>query len=154
LRTHPNDDSRHFYPIPDGPWIDEEFVADAPGLKLELRGRPLSLPIRNEYGRVGIELADSERVHVFELSRYLAAIARDEVLGTSSEQRVSVLPELQRLLALDEWHHPDLASDQRPSELESFNQLAEVLSTGDASKYRPTTAPNTHWTNWPEGGTL
>ena len=154
LRTHPHDDARHFYPIDDGPWIDEEFVADAPGLKVALRGRPMSLPTRDEYGHAGIELEDSERVGVFELSRYVAAVARDQVLASESEQRVSVLPGMQRLLVLDEWHHPDLADDQRPSELESFRQLAEVLSTGDASNYKPITPPNTHWKNWPDSGTL
>lgn len=154
LRTHPHDESRHFYPIEDGPWIDEELVAEEQGLELVLRGRALSLPARNEYVQVGIELEDSERIHVFELSRYLSAIARDQVLATASEQRVSVLPDMERLLVLDEWNHPDLAADQRPSELESFRQLAEVLSTGDVGKYKPSASPNTHWKNWPEGGTL
>lgn len=154
LRTHPHDDSRHLYPIEDGPWIDEEFVAEEPGLELSIRGRTLSLPSRSEYERVGIELEDSKRVHVFELCRYVAAIARDQVLAIPNEQRVSVLPEMDLLPLLDEWHHPDLANDQRPSELQSFRQLAEVLSTGDASRYTPTPSPNTRWKNWPEGGTL
>jgi len=75
----------------------------------------------NDYVRIGIELEDSERIHVFELSRYLAAIARDQVLATASEQRVSVLPDMERLLVLD------------------------VLSTGAVSNYKPTASPNTHW---------
>ena len=67
---------------------------------------------------------------------------------------MSVTPELQQLLQLDEWHHPDLAGDERPSQLESFRQLAAVLASGDVANYRPSTPANTHWRNWPDGGTL
>jgi hypothetical protein len=31
--------------------------------------------------------------------------------------------------------------------------LAKVLVTGDAAHYKPTKPPNTHWSNWPGGGT-
>jgi hypothetical protein len=86
--------------------------------------------------------------------RGLAAVARDDVLATATEQRVSVLPGMERVVQLDEWHHPDLTSGESPSDVESFRQLASVLATGDARKYRPTTPPNTHWKHWPEGGTL
>jgi hypothetical protein len=154
LRVHPHDDSRNFYPLDDGPWIEEELVSDEPGVDLRLRGKPLSIPSRRDYAQLEIELESPERVHVFELCRYVAARHRDEVLATSTEQRVSVMPDMQQLLQLDEWHHPDLADDQRPSELETFRQLAEVLATGDVSRYQPTVSANTHWKHWPDGGTL
>jgi len=35
-----------------------------------------------------------------------------------------------------------------------FQQLAKVLETGDVGHYRATKPSNTHWRNWPEGGTL
>jgi hypothetical protein len=60
-----------------------------------------------------------------------------------------------RLLQLDEWHHPNVAdSTQKPSGAEAFQQLARVLATGNVTLYRPTLASNTHWRNWPEGGSL
>jgi hypothetical protein len=31
---------------------------------------------------------------------------------------------------------------------------ARVLATGELRHYAPTEAPNTHWSNWPLGGTL
>jgi hypothetical protein len=55
---------------------------------------------------------------------------------------------------LDEWNHPDLANSELPSQSETFQQLAQVLATGDTSKYWPSKAPNSHWKNWPDGGTL
>jgi hypothetical protein len=154
LRNHPHDEHRYFSPIEDGPWIDGEMVADESGLELQVRGGMLPVPSRGEYQGVGIELEDPDGVHVFELCRYVAALRRDDVLATAHEQRVSVLPDMKKVLQLDEWHHPDLASDERPSEVESFRQLAAVLSTGDVDLYRPKASPNTHWRNWPDGGTL
>lgn len=44
--------------------------------------------------------------------------------------------------------------ESRPSSYETWQQIAEVLATGDIGRYRPTLPPNTHWKNWPEGGTM
>lgn len=44
--------------------------------------------------------------------------------------------------------------DRRPSGSETFQQLAQVLVTGDIEKYVPGRPSNTHWSNWPDGGTL
>jgi hypothetical protein len=32
--------------------------------------------------------------------------------------------------------------------------LAEAIAAGNVQLYRPTEAPNNHWSNWPESGTL
>jgi hypothetical protein len=42
----------------------------------------------------------------------------------------------------------------RPSSYETWQQIAKVLATGDSSHYKPTLEPNTHWSNWPESGSL
>jgi hypothetical protein len=118
------------------------------------RGVPRALPSRDAYANHGITLASHDRVHVFELCRYLAAIARNDVLARPDERRVNVPPELDELLVLDEWHHPDLITDELPSQSDTFVQLANVLVTGDVAHYRPTRAPNTHWKHWPECGSL
>ena len=65
-----------------------------------------------------------------------------------------VPPGLVKILELDEWHHPDTVNDEMPSDTESFQQLVQVLVQGDVSLYRPTEPPNTHWSHWPDGGTL
>jgi hypothetical protein len=62
---------------------------------------------------------------------------------------------MQLILQLDEWNHPDVVDDaNRPSNSQTFKQLAQVLMTGEAEEYKPTLSPNTHWKNWPECGTL
>jgi len=156
LANHPYDEFRSAYPIAQGPWIDAEdwaFVA-ADAREILLRGQTFRLPAVTEYSRHGIALQDAPRIHVFEVCRYVATMAHDDVLATPSEQRVSVPPEMTRLLQLDEWHHPDLVKDERPSATDCFRQLARVLATGDVTAYRPTEPANTHWRFWPEGGSL
>jgi hypothetical protein len=108
----------------------------------------------NPHNEFGIALQSPPRLHVFELCRYLAGVARSEVLASEEELRVSVAPEMELLLQLDEWHHPNLVAGERPSALRSFQQLAQVLVTGDAAAYRAEDAPNTHWRHWPDGGSL
>jgi len=157
LVKHPHDESRFVFPVDEGGWQDEEdseTVAENADT-IVLRGRALSVPGRDDYASHGIELEDPSRVRVFELCRYLAAVEREVVLATSVERRVSVRPELALLLQLEEWNHPNVVDEsERPSGSPTFQQLARVLETGDVSMYRPSIPPNTHWSNWPDGGTL
>lgn len=156
LANHPHNEFRSISPIDEGSWQDadnSELVA-AEAREVMVRNQATPLPSEDEYARHEIELVDAPQVRVFELCRYLAATARDEVLATPAERRISILPEMEQILQLEEWHHPDLVEDERPSSNETFQQLARVLATGDVSLYQPTQPPNTHWRNWPEGGSL
>jgi hypothetical protein len=156
LAANPHNESRFFSPIAPGAWQDDEvleLVARDPSPAL-VRGEPFAVPPRESWSQHGIELEDQERIHVFEFCRYLAAVARDRVLATDVEQRVSVPPEMVKILQLEDWNHPDLVNDVLPGHSECFQQLARVLETGDVGLYRPTAKPNTHWRNWPDGGRL
>jgi hypothetical protein len=120
-----------------------------------VRGKALLVPQPDEYEQHGIKLEQAPRVQVFELSRFLAAVARESVLATAKERRLCVLPEMTQILQLEEWHHPNVVDDaDRPSVSETFQQLAQVLTTGDVGFYRPSVPPNTHWRNWPHSGRL
>jgi hypothetical protein len=44
--------------------------------------------------------------------------------------------------------------ENRPSAYETWQQIAKVIVTGDPAHYQPTIAPNTHWKNWPQSGSL
>lgn len=155
LATNPNNESRFFFPIEGelNEKDDDEFVSNA-ATRIYLRNLPIVLPAFSEYASHGIELTDSPRVRVFELCRYLAYMQREKVLATVDERRISVRPEMKQILQLEEWHHPDLLENERPSTSVTFQQIASVLASGDSSKYQPNEPPNTHWSNWPEGGTL
>ena len=157
LQNNPYNQARYVFPLEEGAWQDAEtpelVAEDAESLLV--RGQPLRLPGREAYAQLGIALEEPPRIAVFELCRYLAAVARDQVLASASERRVSVPPDMAEILRLEEWHHPDVVDDSvRPSGSRTFQQLAQVLATGDVGAYRPLDPPNTHWKHWPDGGTL
>ena len=153
LAANPNNEDALFFPVAPGTWIDGEQVAPSAS-EVILRGQPVPLPPIGEYYAHGIALQSPPRVAIFELCRYLADVHRDDVLATVDERRVHVLPELEQLLVLDDWHHPDLVEDEYPSHVESLRQLAAVIETGDVARYQPPEPSNTHWRHWPEGGLL
>jgi hypothetical protein len=156
LRDNPDWEQRFMWPIDDRAWQDPENpeYVSADAMEISVRGKSFTLPSLAEYGRHGIDLLEPPRVMTFELCRWLAAVARDEVLSTPEERRANVPPELAQFLQLEEWHHPDLVTGERPSGTDSFRLLADAIVSGNAGEYRPTEAPNTHWRNWPEGGLL
>lgn len=154
VRDHAHYDWSAAYPITGGDCnlADASVAHDA--TFIEIRGRRLPIPSPVDYARAGVELSQPPSIQLFELCRVIADRHRQEVLASLSERRAHVPDHLTEVLLLDEWHHPDLASGVLPSVTESFQQLARVLAHGDASHYRPTVPPNTHWRHWPEGGSL
>ena len=155
LAAHPHDDSAFFWPLDDG-WQDPddtELVARDADI-VTLRGREIPIPGRDEFGRHGIALIEADRIRVFELCRYVAAVERDLVLATPEERRTHVPAELQEILVLDDWHHPDTVTGEVASETAAFRSIARVLATGDLAADDASEAGNTHWSNWPDGGSL
>jgi len=110
---------------------------------VSIRGRVIPIPAE---ARPDMELWD--------LLRMVVPEDRELFLATEEELRARVPSDLPRLLMLDEWNHPDILSGEKPSESGTFQQLARALVEGDPTLYAPRLAPNTHWSNWPEGGTL
>lgn len=150
-------DSSFFYPIAEGEWTDEEteeLVAED-ATQVELRGVQVPIPSIDALEAEGIELEESPRIQTFELCRWLAAKHRDAMLATPEERRGQVPPELAEILVLDAWHHPNVVDEsERASGSATFQQLARVLVSGDVKEYRPASDANTHWSNWPDGGSL
>ena len=157
LAKNPHNESRFVFPVAEGAWQDpqnDELVAEG-ATEVVVRGHALPLPTLDEYAQREIELENAPQIQVFELCRFLAETARESVLSTAVERRVSVLPGMSQILQLEDWHHPNVVeAEDRPSGSETFQQLAQVLASGDAGLYRPSQPPNTHWRNWPGGGRL
>ncbi len=156
LLNNPHNESRSVFPIASGDWQDSEsgeLVAPR-AESVMVRDKHFPLPSAAEFDKCGITLEEPPHIQVFELCRFLADRVRDQVLATPNERRVNILPEMEQILLLDYWHHPNLVEDERPSQSETFIQVADVLVTGDVSRYGATMEPNTHWRNWPEGGRL
>ena len=156
LVENPHNSMDTAFPFDDDAWQepeDQEFVR-AGASSARIRGRDVPLPSLDRLAAHGVALAEPPRVQVFEACRALAADHRELVLATPEERRAHVAPDLVEILRLEEWHHPDVAGDERPSAAHGFQQIAAVLETGDPGLYRPTEPPNTHWSHWPVGGTL
>jgi hypothetical protein len=156
LANNPHNESHFVFPIQEGPWLDPndaELVSETVDHVI-VRDESIKMPQLHDYEERGIMLEKSRRVQVFELCRYLAETSREQMLATPQERRNNIPPDLSEILQLEEWFHPDVVNDDRPSLCETFQQLAHVLNTGDPRAYRPTHKPNTHWRFWPEGGRL
>jgi hypothetical protein len=119
---------------------DDEEPETYRGGPIVVRGQSITLA-----AKPGDDLVDVWRLLV---PRHRGLLLADEL-----ELRRRVPSDLSEVLRLDEWHHPD-PLDEAPSESETFRKIAEVLVTGDVHLYRPTKSPNTHWSNWPESGSL
>jgi hypothetical protein len=156
LTNNPHNEFRAVFPIEEGSWQDAENseVLNSNAQAFSLRGMSRKIPDISAYGNVGIRLEEPEKVRTHEFCRWLAAVEREAVLATPVERRVSLTPEMNQILLLEEWHHPDLCAGEVASDSETFRQLARVLATGDISHYAPTMEPNNHWINWPAGGSL
>jgi hypothetical protein len=101
----------------------------------------------------GISTADGQPTGT-ELLRSLLPEYRDLLLANEKELRRQIPNDIPLIFHLDQWYHPDLAGDDLPSGNETFQQIAMILCTGDTSLYAPSQPPNTHWSNWPDGGTM
>jgi hypothetical protein len=154
LVNNPYNEARFVYPIENEDWLDEKDQEKVKtGSFVTVRGKTVA-PISNELYKDYSIVLENKTPMVFELARLLAAMKRESILANNNERRENVYPNLNQILVLDEWYHPDLVEGELPSGNETFQQLAEVLETGDISKYKPTKEPNTAWGNWPNGGLL
>ena len=154
LKNNPCNESRFVYPIENTDWQNSEepeYLND--GACCVLRGVDVLLPLPSEYDNEGIELEEDAPL-TFEFCRYLASKHRDLVLCTDEERRGSLASDMDLVLQLDEWVHPDISDGELPSSTVTFQQLAQVLATGNFRLFEPNGEVNTHWKNWPEGGTL
>ncbi|MDF2189346.1 hypothetical protein [Paraflavitalea sp. CAU 1676] len=122
-----------------------------------IKVRDTVIPIQFDkeyYTGKGIESEFENKVTPWEFLRGL--IPEHSHLFWLTRQEISnkIPLDLPEFMTLSNWHHPDLALGEKPSEMETFHQLADVIVTGDKTRYNTKEINNTHWTNWPEGGAL
>jgi hypothetical protein len=126
---------------------------DAKTLRLRDRVTPLHLdPLI--LSTKGIILVEPPEITAADLLRHLVVKYREQLFATENELRRRIPLDVPLLLRLDAWYHPNLLEGEIPSHAETFQLLADVLTTGDPSLYSPRKIPNTHWTHWPDSGIL
>jgi hypothetical protein len=109
---------------------------------------------KDYYLKKGIELEFENKITPWEFLRGLIPEQSNLFWLTRKEISKKIPLNLPEFMTLTNWHHPNLALDEKPSEMETFQQLADVIVTGDKTLYNTKETSNTHWSNWPEGGAL
>jgi len=154
IAAHPFDAIEDFFPIDPSNQYDErdwEFL-NSNCTSISLRGEPIATPSQAILKKSGILPSEPGRIRVFEICRYLAVVRRNSVLATQEEKRLHLKAHLREVLVLDDWQHPDLVRGELPSETVTFRQIAKIIETKTVTQFPQ--HGNTHWSNWPEAGTL
>lgn len=134
---------------------DNEESINPKATELLLRGEKVTINHnRDFYINKGIHLGEEDKISIAEFMRGLLPEYANDLLATENEIRERIPNDLPIILNLIEWNHPDSADAELPSRSETFKQIAKVLESGDTNYYKPTLAPNNHWSNWPDGGML
>jgi len=105
----------------------------------------------NIYNSKGISLESEDKISPKELLRAVTPEYRHHFFLNDEEKQAEFIYPIPKLLQLDEWNHPQYDEEnilEPPSQYEAFQMIAKVIATCDASLYKPTEAPNTHWKNW------
>ncbi|WP_394347842.1 DUF7003 family protein [Niastella caeni] len=96
--------------------------------------RDTVIPLRFDkeyYLQKGIELEFENRITPWELLRGLIPERSNLFWLTRQEIATKIPLDLPEFMTLTNWHHPDLAADEKPSDTETFQQLADVIVTGN-----------------------
>ncbi len=156
---HEFDRTVHIYPVNDGPsapLVQNELIVTPAATNLLIRDKVIPIT-RNpaDYLRHGVTLSEPPPITLYELMRCLSPDHRAELVATEEELQRLVPADLPLLLRLDQWLHPALANEVAPGSVATFIMIAAVLVSGQASAYDSRSlTPNTHWSNWHEGGSL
>jgi hypothetical protein len=135
--------------------FDDESSIRPSATSIQIRDQMVSIPRDPEaWTKKGIVLQSPPAIQPYELMRVLVPEHRHLFLARDVELQQRIPTDLPLFLRLNEWNHPDLSGDSIPSRSRTFQMLAEAITAGDHRLYRPTEPPNTHWSNWPESGTL
>ena len=118
-----------------------------------VRGKKIQIPHDpNYYKSKGIILENPNEIQVYEFLRAIIPEYKELFYATEKEIRERIPKELPLILELEDYYHPDLCNDEKPSDTETFQMIAKVLEIGKKELYNPTLNPNTYWKKWSEGG--
>lgn len=122
---------------------------------INIRGQ--EIPVVTEYKHYrskGIEFEHDGKITPWEFMRSLIPEYSNYFWWNKTEISTKIPSDLPVFMTLTNWHHPNLLMQEKPSDTQTFQQLADVIVSGDIKMYKTNESHNTHWTNWPEGGKL
>lgn len=129
----------------------------------EVKVRDAYLSIENEVNRMkqkGIDIRKYDnpkrQIDFPALVRYLEEENSTLFRASDKELKTCLPDDLPKIFHIDEWYHISygITDGPAPSEIETFQMIADVLISRDTSKWKPTLSPNNNWRNWPKAGGL
>ena len=130
---------------------------------LNVNVRDVHLPIEHDpekYRQKGIPIITynnpDHQIDFPSLIRYLEE-ENPEIFKASDEELALCLPkDLPKIFEIDTWHHISygIVDGPKPSEIETFQLIADILISKDTTIWKPTLPPNNDWRNWPKAGGL
>jgi hypothetical protein len=135
--------------------FDDEgnFLLNPLHFKVNIKGIEREFnPTEDDYKKIGIESNDDKMPNEAKIIRYLMSVIPNELFFSTVDLLKICGREnsnLEVFITLDDWSHPDLVNDEKPSEIPSFQSLAEALEKNDKALYKCLEEEyNTHWSNW------
>lgn len=130
--------------------VETEFEEDDEGAPVA----PEQIVVRGEAFDIHRDAVEAD-CEEHELEATFAALLqlieadRDRLFSTPPQLADVVAAGLPHIMTIDAWAHPDVYGGPKPSESAAFQQVADVLETGDTSKWAPTEEPNNRdWKFW------
>ena len=153
--------------IEQGPLYEatQHFASAATPVQLQIRDHIVPVPDgKGTFVPTTLSRTWPKGARAEDLGRYVAYEYAELCRATDAEKRMHLPASLPQLMQIDEWYHRSWAYfhsssnpgpiGDAPSSYETYRLIAAVLANRDPSRYRPTLKPNSHWTNWPQAGSL
>jgi hypothetical protein len=101
---------------------------------------------KDYYMMLNPTMSQEQLIQTYEFNKQLTGLAGMDLttfIDTFRQQEIR-----NNHMNREEWEN------NRPSSYETWQQIAKVIALGDTSIYKPTVKPNTHWSNYPDSGSL
>lgn len=131
-----------------------ECIADWSHWSIKVKGKEMSFsPTREEYAEAGIIIKQEPgpgTLKEIELLRFLVHRLGKDPIFMSESDLFNHFPKCKGLkcfIRADQWEHPDLANEEKPSNNIAIRSLLEAIAQRDSNLFDQG-LPNTHWTFW------
>ena len=111
---------------------------------------------KNQYASLKIPTRDFDNPKQLlgygDIVRFFSDTNPSLVSATEEEIRQHIPQDIPKILSLDKFHFESIYKNNKPpSHQETYQLIAKVLVSRDATQWRPTLEPNNHWSNWESG---
>ncbi|MFI2741610.1 DUF7003 family protein [Zhouia sp. PK063] len=125
----------------------------------EIKIRDKFVPFDNNYKnyeKVGIKIRDynnpKKLISFGDLIRYLHETNPSIISATEDDIRKHIPKDIPKLMTIEEFHYVSAYEKTNlPSQQETYQLIAKILTKRDTTIWKPTQKPNNSWKNWESG---